>query len=97
MEMLRLGSWPLAFEVVDLRDQAQRQFDPTHLVFGEKHLAGEHPDAVLNAGAPYIDVPSIQPGDRLQNQILSRGFHVAELGHYVNLERPDVNGNAIGM
>lgn len=42
---------------------AQRQFDPTHLVFGEKYLAGDHPDGVLKAAIPYIDVLSIQPGD----------------------------------
>jgi hypothetical protein len=43
--------------------EAQRRYDPEHLVFGEKYLAGDYPDVVLKAAAPFIDVLSIQPGD----------------------------------
>lgn len=43
--------------------EAHRRFDPEHLVFGEKYLAGDYPDVVLQAAAPHIDVLSIQPGD----------------------------------
>ncbi len=43
--------------------EAQQEFDPTHLVFGEKYLLGDCPDEVLQAAAPYIDILSIQPGD----------------------------------
>ncbi len=43
--------------------EAQREYDPTHLVFGEKYLAGDYPDQVILAAAPYIDALSVQPGD----------------------------------
>lgn len=43
---------------------AQRRHDPNHLVFGERYLAGDHPESVLKAAAPYIDAVAVQPGDR---------------------------------
>jgi len=44
--------------------RSQRKHDPNHLVLGERYLAGDHPEAVLRAAAPYIDAVSVQPGDR---------------------------------
>ena len=43
--------------------EAARRTDPNHLIFGEKYLMGDHPDVVLEAGLPYIDVLAAQPGD----------------------------------
>ncbi len=40
-----------------------RKHDPNHLIFGEKYLMGDHPDQVLEAAMPHIDVLSLQPGD----------------------------------
>jgi hypothetical protein len=42
---------------------ATRKYDPNHLIFGEKYLMGDHPDQVLEAAMPHIDVLSLQPGD----------------------------------
>jgi len=42
---------------------ATRKYDPNHLIFGEKYLMSDHPDQVLRAVMPYIDVLSVQPGD----------------------------------
>ncbi len=39
-----------------------KRYDPNHLLFGDKHIAGDHPEAVLRAAANYVDVISIQPG-----------------------------------
>lgn len=44
--------------------QAQRKHDPSHLVFGDRYLAGDAPASVLKAAAPYIDAVAVQPGDR---------------------------------
>jgi hypothetical protein len=44
--------------------RAQRRFDPHHLVLGDRYLAGDAPDSVLQAAAPWIDAVSVQPGDR---------------------------------
>ena len=44
--------------------ESQRRHDRNHLVMGERYLAGDAPDAVLRAAAPYIDAVSVQPGDR---------------------------------
>lgn len=43
---------------------AQRKHDPNHLVFGDRYLAGDAPEFVLKAAAPYIDAVAVQPGDR---------------------------------
>ena len=43
---------------------AQRRFDPNHLVLGDRYLAGDAPASVLRAASPWIDVVSVQPGDR---------------------------------
>lgn len=43
---------------------AQRKHDPHHLIFGERYLAGDHPESVLKAATPHIDAVSVQPGDR---------------------------------
>ena len=47
--------------------ESQRRHDPHHLVMGERYLAGDAPEAVLRAAAPYIDAVSVQPGDRYTN------------------------------
>ncbi len=47
--------------------QAQRRHDPNHLVLGDRYLAGDAPDSVLRAASPWIDVVSVQPGDRYTN------------------------------
>lgn len=44
--------------------ESQQRHDPNHLVMGERYLAGDAPEAVLRAAAPYIDAVSVQPGDR---------------------------------
>jgi hypothetical protein len=49
------------YEVVG---KAQRQADPNHLVFGDRYLAGDHPEEVLQAVKPWIDAVAVQPGDR---------------------------------
>ncbi len=54
----------IAREYYATAGQAQRKHDPDHLVFGERYLAGDHPEPVLKAAAPYIDAVSVQPGDR---------------------------------
>ena len=38
------------------------EIDPNHLIFGDKYIAGDHPDPVLKAAAKYVDVISVQPG-----------------------------------
>jgi len=54
----------IAREYYETAGKAQRKHDPNHLVFGERFLAGDHPESVLKAAAPYIDAVSVQPGDR---------------------------------
>jgi len=49
------------YEVVG---KAQRQADPNHLVFGDRFLAGDHPEKVLQAVKPWCDAVAVQPGDR---------------------------------
>ncbi|MDP1589209.1 MAG: hypothetical protein Q8M07_15775 [Prosthecobacter sp.] len=49
------------YEVVG---KAQRQADPNHLIFGDRYLAGDAPESVLKAAAPWIDAVAVQPGDR---------------------------------
>lgn len=44
--------------------RAQRRHDPHHLVLGDRYLAGDAPNRVLRAASPWIDVVSVQPGDR---------------------------------
>lgn len=44
--------------------RAQRKHDANHLVLGERYLAGDAPENVLKAAAPFIDAVSVQPGDR---------------------------------
>lgn len=36
--------------------------DPNHLIFGEKYIAPDYPEPVLQAAMKYVDVISIQPG-----------------------------------
>jgi hypothetical protein len=54
----------IAREYYETAGRAQRKHDPNHLIFGERYLAGDHPESVLKAAAPYIDSVSVQPGDR---------------------------------
>ncbi len=44
--------------------RAHRNHDANHLVLGERYLAGDAPENVLQAAAPFIDAVSVQPGDR---------------------------------
>ena len=43
--------------------ESQRKHDPHHLILGERYLAGDAPENVLRAAAPYIDAVAVQPGD----------------------------------
>lgn len=47
--------------------EATRSLHPGALIFGERYLMDDHPEVVLEAAMPYIDVLSIQPGsDRFE-------------------------------
>lgn len=47
--------------------EATRSLHPDALIFGERYLLGDHPEVVVQAALPYIDVLSIQPGsDRFE-------------------------------
>ena len=47
--------------------EATRELHPGALIFGERYLVNDHPEVVLEAAMPYIDVLSIQPGgDRFE-------------------------------
>ncbi len=56
-EFLRL----IAREHYGVIGEETRRCDPKHLVFGERYLMGDHPDAVIQEALPYIDVLAIQP------------------------------------
>lgn len=42
--------------------EATRALHPGALIFGERYFLDDHPEVVLEAAMPYIDVLSIQPG-----------------------------------
>jgi hypothetical protein len=47
--------------------EATRELHPGALIFGERYLSNDHPEVVVEAALPYIDVLSIQPGsDRFE-------------------------------
>ncbi|MCH2036764.1 MAG: hypothetical protein MK120_07415 [Puniceicoccaceae bacterium] len=52
----------IAQEHYKLIGEATRQLHPNALIFGERYLLEDHPQVVLDAAMPYIDVISIQPG-----------------------------------
>ncbi len=54
----------IARRYYEVTGKAQRQADPNHLVFGDRYLAGDHPEKVLQAVKPWIDAVAVQPGDR---------------------------------
>lgn len=61
--------------------RAQREADPNHLVFGDRYLAGDAPESVLRAAAPWIDAVAVQPGDRyLPLFPASTHFPAADIG-----------------
>ena len=53
----------IAKEHYKLIGEATRRLHPNALIFGERYLMNDHPQVVLEAAMPYIDVLSIQPGD----------------------------------
>lgn len=54
----------IARRYYEVTGKAQRLADPNHLVFGDRYLAGDHPEKVLQAVKPWIDAVAVQPGDR---------------------------------
>lgn len=52
----------IAHHLYRVASETIRQYDPNHLILGEKYIAGDHPQPVLKAAAQYVDVISIQPG-----------------------------------
>ena len=57
----------IAKEHYELIGKATRQLHPGALIFGERYLLDDHPQVVLDAAMPYIDVLSIQPSsDRFE-------------------------------
>ncbi len=52
----------IATELYGVIGQAYRDFAPHTLIFGPRFKLHDHPDVVLNAVKPWIDVISIQPG-----------------------------------
>ena len=57
-EFLRL----IARELYKILGEETKRCAPRSLIFGERYLAGDHPDCVVEEALPYIDVLSIQPG-----------------------------------
>ncbi|NND07888.1 MAG: hypothetical protein HKN87_16035 [Saprospiraceae bacterium] len=57
-----------------------KKYDGNHLLFGEKYIAGDHPDGVLKIAAKYVDAISIQagptmgpgPGDGIDEKIFNK-------------------------
>jgi hypothetical protein len=70
-EFLRL----IAREHYRVIGEETRRCDPKHLVFGERYLMGDHPDAVIQEALPHIDVLSIQPLGREFNEELFDRLH----------------------
>lgn len=52
----------IANHLYKLATETILEYDPNHLILGEKYIAGDHPEPVLKAAAKYVDVISIQPG-----------------------------------
>ena len=52
----------IARELYKVIGEETRRLAPDALIFGERYLAHDHPDAVIEEALPYIDVLSIQPG-----------------------------------
>ena len=52
----------IARELYRVTGEAFREFDPNHLLFGERYKMHLHPEVVLKESMRYIDVLSIQPG-----------------------------------
>jgi len=55
----------IANEHYKLIGEATQRLHPNALIFGERYLMHDHPQVVLEAAMPYIDVLSIQPGNDL--------------------------------
>ncbi|MEC7280874.1 MAG: hypothetical protein VXU50_02315, partial [Verrucomicrobiota bacterium] len=52
----------IARELYMVIGEETRRLAPDVLIFGERYLAHDHPDCVIEEALPYIDVLSIQPG-----------------------------------
>ena len=52
----------IARELYKVIGEETRRLAPDVLIFGERYLAYDHPDCVIEEALPYIDVLSIQPG-----------------------------------
>ena len=52
-----------------------RSGDPGRLIFGERFLVGDHPQVVIEAAAPWIDVLSLQPGGMTFNATVVEDLH----------------------
>ena len=55
----------IATELYRVIGQAYREFAPGVLIFGERYKLHDHPDVVLKAAVPWVDVISIQPGPQV--------------------------------
>ena len=71
----------IAKEHYKLIGEATRRLHPNALIFGERYLMNDHPQVVLEAAMPYIDVLSIQPG----NDQFEEGYFDAL---YASYEKP---------
>jgi hypothetical protein len=71
----------IARRFYDIVGKAQRDADPNHLVFGDRYLAGDAPEAALKAATPWLDAVAVQPGDRYTPLYpASTRFPEAEIG-----------------
>lgn len=52
----------IADHLYKLATETIKAHDPNHLILGEKYIAVDHPEPVLQAAAKYVDAISIQPG-----------------------------------
>lgn len=52
----------IADHLYKLASETTKEYDPNHLILGEKYITGDHPKPVLAAAAKYVDALSIQPG-----------------------------------
>ncbi|MFC1735164.1 hypothetical protein ACFL1X_03540 [Candidatus Hydrogenedentota bacterium] len=63
----------IAREYYRVTGEANKRYDPEHLIFGERYLATDCPDEVLVEALPYVDVLSIQPlGSRFRQDRFER-------------------------
>ena len=90
-EFLRL----IAREHYRVIGEETRRCDPKHLVFGERYLMGDHPDAVIQEALPHIDVLSIQPlGKEFNGELFDRlhrlvGKPILLCDHQCSFATPD--------